>query len=121
MQELVFDNNLLAILLILVVGVLVVQAYMMLRIRQILQVLSIHADSLMYYFRKLLSREALPYNAASQMPKTCQFCKHRLAYINTTKTSHDANDFYHRCGLRNVNITLSDSCEQFQTDKEMAD
>ena len=45
----------------------------------------------------------------------CQYCKHRMSYINITGET-ESSDFYYKCRRRNIDILLSDSCEQFAKD-----
>ena len=46
---------------------------------------------------------------------TCQYCKHRMSYINISNKD-DFENFYYRCKKRNIDILLSDSCIQFERD-----
>lgn len=107
------DANLIYLGLVVCLVVMGFQTIVLMRMRNLLQAVSQNFESVLYYFRKFLqqSQQMTPVAAA---PKTCQFCRHRLAYINTSKTRQDENDFYHVCGLRNKNITLNDSCEAFE-------
>lgn len=118
MQDLAIDSNLVNFLLVVVAVLLILQAYMLLRIRNMLQAIALNFDSITYLMRKLSAASALGGKTASgQFPRTCQFCKHRLAFINTGKTSAEEDDFYHRCSLRNINVSLEDSCPKFETDE----
>ena len=45
----------------------------------------------------------------------CQYCKHRMSYINTTGDT-ESSDFYYKCRRLNIDILLSDSCELFKRD-----
>lgn len=46
---------------------------------------------------------------------TCQYCIHRMSYINITGSTEN-DDFYYKCRRRNIDILLSDSCDQFERD-----
>ncbi len=47
--------------------------------------------------------------------RSCQYCKHRVTYIQITDdTGSDA--FYYRCRKRNIEIRLGDTCDAFQRD-----
>ncbi|MGH1364617.1 MAG: hypothetical protein ACRBF0_13735 [Calditrichia bacterium] len=116
MQELLTNSNLAYLILAAFLLLLVSQVYLLLRIRNVLQALSMNFDSTNYFVRKLVNRPAAPEKKApaNQDCKTCQFCKHRLAYINTGKTTSEDEDFYHVCALKNMHISLADSCENFE-------
>ena len=117
MQEFVLDKNILYLFLLLIVVAMGVQAYLMLRMRNVLQALAMNSDTVVHYVRKIASidKKSKP---NQNILKTCQFCKHRMAYINTAKSPNTQEDFYHKCGLRNINISLNDSCPFFEEDKE---
>ncbi len=119
MQGFSIDNNLIHFLLVVMVALLIVQAYVLLRIRNILQAIAMNFDSVIYFWRKFISSQEKSKNVTQARPKvskTCQFCKHRLAYINTSKTREDEENFYHRCSLRNIDVSLRDSCIHFEQD-----
>lgn len=120
MQGLSIDHNLIHFLLVIMAALLVIQAYVLLRIRNILQAIAMNFDSVIYFWRKYVATQEHGTKKAAagvpQMAKTCQFCKHRLAYINTSKSSDDEENFYYRCGLRNINVSLRDSCTHFEQD-----
>ncbi len=117
MQDVLIDKNLVNIFLVVVVVLLLAQALVLLRIRNILQAIAMNFDSAMTAWRKFTASAAINKDEP-QIPKTCQFCRHRLAYINTSKTKNDEEDFYHRCEVRKVNISLDDSCQHFARDTE---
>ena len=49
----------------------------------------------------------------------CQYCKYRMSFIQVTSDIQN-DQFYYRCKLRNIEITLSDSCENFKRDHTIA-
>lgn len=110
------DPNLLLFLLTLIVVLLGAQVFLMMRMRNIIQSIGMNFHTLLYFARKLTQGNA---PATATTARTCQFCKHRLAYINTSKTRADEEDFYFKCALRNVNITLDDSCDRFDPDPDL--
>lgn len=116
MMEQFFNQNLMYILLGFVAIVLAAQTHILLRIRNVLQAVSMNFDSLLYCTRKLAETNTAQKPAAAQTQKACQFCKHRLAYINTGEKGAGAEDMYYHCGLRNVQVQLNDSCQQFEAD-----
>lgn len=115
MQESFTDSTLAIILLGIIAITLLVQVYLLMRIRNILQALAINLDSSLHFWRKNISapRQAA---TAPATPPICQFCKHRLAYINTGESDEGQEEFYHRCGLRNIAVRLNDSCNHFEAD-----
>ncbi len=124
MQGFSIDNNLIHFLLVVMAGLLIIQAYVLLRIRNILQAIAMNFDSVIYFWRRYIASQQQDKPGAPEVPKpakTCQFCKHRLAYINTSKSSDDEENFYYRCGLRNINISLRDSCAHFEQDAIIAE
>jgi hypothetical protein len=46
---------------------------------------------------------------------TCQYCNHRMSYINISQDIATEN-FYYKCRLQSIDILLSDSCSQFERD-----
>jgi|GEM_PF-2266941 len=120
MRELLTNPNLAYLILGSVLLLMVSQVYLLLRIRNVLQALSMNFDSTNYFVRKLVNRpeEQKKKSNPNEDCKTCQFCKHRLAYINTGKTSSEEEDFYHVCALKNMHISLADSCENFDEESK---
>ena len=118
MQEMMFEQNIFYFFWVIIAVVMGVQAYLLLRMRNVLQALAMNSDTVVHYVRKIASvdKKAKP---NQNILKTCQFCKHRLAYINTAKSQNTPEDFYHKCGLRNITISLNDSCPFFEEDKEI--
>ena len=119
MQGEAFNTNLVYYLMVLMVVVVVAQVYVLLRIRTILQAIAMNFDSILHFLRKYVQTTSTNETATQKTVSskaTCQFCKHRLAYINTSQTNESEGSFYYRCGLRNINITLADSCVHFEKD-----
>ena len=120
MQGISIDVNLVHFMLVIMVVMLVIQAYVLIRIRNVLQAVAMNFDSIIYFLRRFLNQKEKAKTEDTekiQMAKTCQFCKHRLAYINTSQTSENEENFYYRCGLCNINVALSDSCVHFEKDQ----
>jgi hypothetical protein len=119
MQGEAFNTNLVYYLVVLMVVMVVAQVYVLLRIRTILHAVAMNFDSILHFLRKYMQSSPPKEMSAQKMisaQHTCQFCKHRLAYINTSQTNESEGSFYYRCGLRNINITLADSCVHFEKD-----
>lgn len=123
MRELVIDQNILYFMMMLFVIVMGIQARLLLRIRNILQALSMNSETVVQYVRKIASvtanETALKEKPNSTPTNTCQFCKHRLAYIDTAKSSNIQEDFYHKCELRDCSVSLNETCPLFEEDKNI--
>lgn len=117
MQGQFFSQNLGYMLLGLIAIGLLVQTYILVRIRNILHAMTLNFESLLYYTRKLVAPNNKQEKPHRQPAKACQFCKHRMAYINTGDVKEAGEDFYHRCGLRNVQVRLDDSCQEFEAEE----
>ncbi|HQU71611.1 MAG: hypothetical protein KDI06_17310 [Calditrichaeota bacterium] len=119
-MSIVLDANLVFFFLFSVVAIMVVQVYMLTRVRNVLQAISMNFDSVIYFVRKLANNSAQAQAVASRQEvcKTCQMCRHRLAYINTSKTTDEEEVFFFKCALLDKNITLDDSCDNFEADPE---
>jgi len=46
---------------------------------------------------------------------SCQYCKYRMSFIQITDEENRDN-FYYKCKNHDIEISLSDSCAQFQRD-----
>jgi hypothetical protein len=46
---------------------------------------------------------------------SCQYCKYRMSFIQLTDEENKDN-FYYKCKKHDIEISLSDSCAQFQRD-----
>ena len=117
MQDIVFDQKILYFFLVIIVLVMGVQTTLLLRIRNVLQALSMNSETVVQYVRRIASKDKQT-RTNKKNTKSCQFCKHRLAYINTDQGSDIREDFYHRCGLRDCATTLNDSCSSFEAEIE---
>ncbi len=100
-------------ILVLLLGV---QIYILIRIRAILRVIARNLETISGLFRKSLQGERKEFRR-KDIPPICQFCKHRLAYIYSNKNEAQVEDIYYKCGLRNIHVSLSDSCERFEVDE----
>ena len=99
-------------ILVLLLGV---QIYILMRIRAILRVIARNLETISSLFRKSLQFDRKE-PRRREIPPICQFCKHRLAYIYSNKNENQVEDIYYKCGLRNIHVSLSDSCERFEVD-----
>jgi len=100
-----------------------IQARLLMRMRNILEALSMNAETVVQYVRKIASIGSkgadLSGNQDPTPTNTCQFCKHRLAYIDTVKGPNIQEDLYHKCELRKCPVSLNDTCPLFEEDKQV--
>lgn len=118
MQELVLDQRLLYLIMAIIVAVMGIQARLLLRMRNILQALAMNSETVVRYVRKIATtdkKKATP--GKESVKKTCEFCKHRLAYIHIPSNGNFREDLYHKCGLQDITISLNDSCPLYEEDK----
>ncbi len=101
----------LGLLSLLLIGQLII----LFRIRKALQRVLLSFDSFSTLFRKITESSGIE-ETNEELPPICQFCKHRLAYIHSN-SSGEQEQFYYKCGLKNIQIGLYDSCERFDADE----
>jgi uncharacterized protein YacL len=97
-----------------VIALIVFQALILLRIKIILQQISFYIESISRFFYRVGITTAT--KKKSTVPKTCQFCKNRLSFIHMSENKGEVEDFYYKCQIRNIEISLDDTCEQFEKD-----
>lgn len=89
---------------------LVVQVFALLKVRRIIN----HLNYLLYEIR-LLKRKIHLKPGSPGSAQHCQFCKFRQSFIKAYSDSVE-DDFYYRCKLHNIEITLNHHCKQFELD-----
>lgn len=92
------------------------QVLVLLRIKNILQQISFYIESISRFFYRVGVTSAVK-QKQTEMPKTCQFCKNRLSFIHMSENKGEIEDFYYKCQLRNIEVNLDDTCEQYEKDK----
>lgn len=105
------------ILFAIVLSLFVFQVVVLLKIRNMLQQISFYIESISRFFYRV-GLSSLVKDKKQSIPRTCQFCKNRLSFIHMSEIKGEVEDFYYKCQLRNTEIKLDDTCEQF--DKEEA-
>ncbi len=102
-------------LIIAVIGLFIFQIIILFKIKMILQQISFYVESISrFFYRFTLSTTRT--NQHESIPRTCQFCKYRLSFIHMSDNKGEVENFYYKCQLRNVEVNLDDSCEQFEKD-----
>lgn len=103
------------IILLLFMIILLWQMLYLMRLKNILSNFYQYTESIFKFF--LRSSKSTKVDSKDLIPKTCQFCKFRLSFIQMGEEKSDPEDFYYKCQLKNIPITLEDSCESFEIDK----
>lgn len=106
----------LKIILFALLSIILVQLFLLVRIRKILKNVAYYIEILSRFFYRFGSSESQPTTNPST-ERTCQFCKHRMSFIHMGEKESNSEDFYYKCRLRNVDITLRDSCDLFEAEK----
>ena len=57
----------------------------------------------------------LPQNNNVIKSNSCQYCKYRMSFVQLSDEKEQDN-FYYKCKMHDIDISLSDSCEQFHRD-----
>jgi hypothetical protein len=110
------DTTTIGLLVIAVVLLLILQIIMLFRIRGIIKQISFYIESISRFFYRV-GISAATNVKKPQAPKTCQFCKFRLSFIHMSEHKGEVEDFYYKCQLRNIEIQLDDTCEQYEKDE----
>jgi hypothetical protein len=95
--------------------ILLWQMLYLIRLKQILSNFYQYTESIFKFF--LRSSKSTRVDSKDLIPKTCQFCKFRLSFIEMGEEKNEPEDFYYTCQLKNIPITLEDSCESFENDR----
>lgn len=112
-MELFYDPYSLAIIIFIIFTIFLFQLLVILRIKKILQQISFYIESISRFFYRVGISSSLK-SKSEIVPKICQNCKYRLSFIHMSENEAEVEDFYYKCRLRNVEIVLKDSCEQFE-------
>ena len=74
-------------------------------------------NKFLFEFRILLKRGSIsaPKYSSIFYKNTCQYCKHRMSFIQITDGDITDN-FYYKCRKKNVEIALADTCNKFERD-----
>jgi len=97
---------------IIIVG-LAIQIYFLMRIKYFVGDIARNISLISDFYEQ---HEAVEEDLSEEIPRICQYCKHRLVYIHSGKSSEKVESFYYKCALRNVQINLYNSCEKFELD-----
>lgn len=115
MNAILNDPTTVAVLIVAVFALFVFQVILLLKIKMILQQISFYIESISRFFYRFgFSTAQKP--SKTEIPRTCQYCKYRLSFIHMSENKGEVEDFYYKCQLRNIEVKLQDSCEQFEQD-----
>lgn len=112
-------NILIGIILLLFAVIILWQMLYLIRLKEILSNFYQYTESIFKFFHR--SSKSILSDNQEILPQTCQFCRFRLSYIQMGEEKNDSEDFYYKCRLRNIPITLDDSCQHFEVDKNMVE
>jgi len=79
-------------------------------------------NSLLFEIRVLFKSSGVYYVKEKKKDNyinNCRYCAYRMSFIQVMNDMHN-DHFYYRCKLKNTEIKLSDSCEEFQQDHTIA-
>jgi hypothetical protein len=113
MKELINSPETMVIFLLTLISLFIMQVFILIKIRSLLQNISNYAETISKFFFKF----GLFSTKSELEPKTCQFCKFRLSYIHMGKNEGEVEDFYYKCKLHNVEVRLNDTCDRFESDR----
>lgn len=91
------------------------QLVILFRIKTLFQQILFYMESVSRFFYKLQNSTGIRAKKV-QLPQTCQFCKHRLSFIHMSDNKGEAEDFYYKCRLHNIEVQLTDTCKHFEKD-----
>ncbi len=92
------------------------QFILLVRIRRLLDNVSRYTENLSKLFYRA-GTSSVKLLEGDAFPKTCQFCRYRLSYIHMGDKDSEVEDFYYKCRLRNIEVTLNDSCDRYEKDR----
>ena len=102
-----------------IILIIFVQIYVLYTLNKMMMRLDTFTDCFLQYLHRVVKSPA-PHAGADKPDGTCQFCKHRLSYIQPGEGDKKQEDFYYRCQLSNREVDLNDSCEFFQIERSSA-
>ena len=110
-------NILIVVILIFFMAILLWQMLYLIRLKEILSNFYQYTESIFKFFQR--STKSNLSDNQETLPQTCQFCKFRLSFIQMGEEKSDSEDFYYKCRLRNIPVSLDHSCKHFEIDKNM--
>ena len=113
----VLANSVDTLLPIAIIVLLIAQIYVLHKIRIILKRMGRAVDTMAYIFKKqFYQQKNTPEDPFTGIPKNCQFCKHRLAYIHADGSDNSLETLRYRCNLSKQPVAPNASCSRFELD-----
>jgi hypothetical protein len=100
-------------ILIIIIILFAIQILAFLKLIQVIK----QINKFLFEFRILIKQGSLSSKNFSSIfyKNTCQFCKHRMSFIQISDDVITDN-FYYKCRKRNIEISLADTCNKFERD-----
>ncbi len=96
---------------------LAAQVYFLFKIRAVVKRMGRSMETITYILKKQFyhtrQRADDPF---SGIPRNCQFCKHRLAYIHADGPDNALDTLRYRCNLSKRPVAPNGSCARFELD-----
>ncbi|MGD9898943.1 MAG: hypothetical protein AB7T22_07415 [Calditrichaceae bacterium] len=102
--------NTLFYLVVIVAVLFVIQVIALLRMRRIITQLNQLLRSM-----GVLQKRGLKTNTAV-VPKNCNNCKFRQAFIRVNQSYASEDEFYYRCKIHQMEVALNHCCDKFEPD-----
>ncbi len=100
-----------------ILALLAAQVYFLFKIRAIVKRMGRSMETIAYILKKQFyqtrPRSDDPF---SGIPRNCQFCKHRLAYIHADGTDNSLETLRYKCNLSKRPVAPNGSCARFELD-----
>jgi len=94
------------------IALLIIQVYTFVKVFRIVK----HLNKLLFEIRILFKHSGIffqPQKNKVIKAKSCQYCKSRISFIQIDDDENSDN-FYYRCKKHNIEVGLSDTCQQFE-------
>lgn len=95
--------------LLMIIVILAVQVTILLKIKKMIFLMSKKKNVFQNPYTTCQNLDLQKYK------NSCQNCKYRLSYIHIGVPGGE--DFYYRCKIRNIEVSLKDSCERYKEDR----
>jgi len=101
-------------LLIVLLAMFIVQMFTFWKIARIIH----QVNKLLFEIRLMFKHSGISYEPkkkAIMEYKICQYCRHRISFIQISDNA-ESDNFYYKCKKSNIEISLSSSCSEFERD-----
>ncbi|MGD9486888.1 MAG: hypothetical protein AB7W47_02610 [Calditrichaceae bacterium] len=102
--------NTLFYLVIIVAVLFVIQVIALIRMRRII----IQLNQLLRSMGVIQKKGLIKHTAV--VPKNCNNCKFRQAFIRVNQSYSSEDEFYYRCKIHQMEVALNHSCDKFAPD-----